>query len=92
MLPKRKGHSRWKRNFFLHKSPKLRRSKEWKRFPVVQLNLIEGEIDYSSNALTSEEMRVDEIEYINIFHRTNGQPLIWLKESEYKVKKRLYNN
>lgn len=92
MLPKSKSNFRRKKNFLLHTLPKLRRSKEWRRFPVVQLNLIEGKIDYSSDAHSSQAMRVDEIEYINIFHKTNDQPLIWVKESEYKVKKRLYNN
>lgn len=92
MTPKSKSHFRRRKNFLLHKAPKLRRFKEWRRLPVVQLNLIENEVDYSSNPIASEEMRSDELEYINIFHKTNDQPLIWIKESEYKVKKRLYNN
>lgn len=92
MTPKSKSHFRRKKNFLLHKSPKLRRSKGWRRFPVVQLNLIGNEIDYSSDPIASEEMRLDELEYINIFHQTNDQPLTWVKESEYKVKKRIDNN
>ena len=92
MTPKSKSHFRRKKNFLLHHLPKLRRSKERRRFPVVQLNLIEGEIDYSSDPLILEEMRLDELEYINIFHQTNNQPLTWVKESTYKVRKRLDNN
>ena len=92
MLPKRKGWSSWKKNFLLHKSAKFSKIREWRRFPVVQLNSIEGEIDYSSDPLISEEMRLDELEYINIFHQTNDQPLTWVKESTYKVKKRLDYN
>lgn len=66
--------------------------REWRFFPVVQLNLIEGKTSYSSDTISSSEMRLDEIEYVNEFHKENDQPLIWVKESDYKVKKRLDNN
>ena len=66
--------------------------REWRIFPVVQLNLIEGKTSYSSDTILSSEMRLDEIEYVNKFHKENDQPLIWVKESEYKVKKRIDNN
>jgi hypothetical protein len=89
---KRKGWSRWKKNFLLHKSPKFSKMREWRFFPVVQLNLIEGKTSYSSDTISSSEMRLDEIEYVNEFHKENDQPLIWVKESDYKVKKRLDNN
>lgn len=36
-------------------------------------------------------MREDELEYMNEFHRINNQSLVWIKESEYKTKKRLKN-
>ena len=88
MLPKSKSNFRRKKNFLLHTLPKLRRSKEWRRFPVVQLNLIEGKIDYSSDAHSSQAMRVDEIEYINIFHKTNDQPLILGKRIRVQSKKK----
>ena len=92
MTTKRKGWSRWKKNFLLHKSPKFSKRKGWRIFPVVQLNLIEGETSYSSDPIVSSEMRLDEIEYINNFHKENNQPLTWVKESDYKAEKRLDYN
>ena len=88
MFKKSNSWSRRKKNFLLHKLARINWYKKRRRQQVVQLKIIEGQIQYNSDPLQSDEMRDDEILYINIFHKENHQSLIWVKEREHKCEKR----
>lgn len=58
---------------------------------MVQVPLVDGKACVEQSPIISTDMREDELEYMNEFHRINNQSLVWIKESEYKTKKRLKN-
>ena len=58
------------------------------RHPSVQLEIIEGEIQYNSEPIQTDEMRFNEVDYMNEFHKENNQSLIWVRDTEYKCEKR----
>ena len=85
---KRKSWSRQKKHFFLHTLRRINWFKKRERHSVVQLEIIEGQIQYNCEPIQTDDMRPDEVLYINIFHKENNQSLIWVRETQYKCEKR----
>ena len=86
MFKKSKSWTRQKKWF--HKLHRIRWWKIRERFPVVQLEIIEGQIQYNSEPIQTGEFRFNELDYMNEFHEENNQSLIWIRETQYKCEKR----